>query len=65
MQALILADMKKSSTNCLTRYDPDCMIQIDGISIIERMLKQLDKNKVSKVIIVVGHNKEKNNWCNK
>lgn len=59
MQALILADMKKSSTNCLTRYDPDCMIQIDGISIIERMLKQLDKNKVSKVIIVVGHNKEK------
>lgn len=59
MQALILADMKKSSTNCLTRYDPDCMIQIDGISIIERMLKQLDKNKMSKVIIVVGHNKEK------
>lgn len=59
MQALILADMKKSSMNCLTRYDPDCMIQIDGISIIERMLKQLDKKKVSKVIIVVGHNKEK------
>ena len=59
MQALILADMKKSSTNCLTRYNPDCMIQIDGISIIERMLKQLDKNKMSKVIIVVGHNKEK------
>ena len=59
MQSLILADMKKSSMNCLTGEDPDCMIQIDGISIIERMLKQLDKNKVSKVIIVVGCNKEK------
>lgn len=59
MQALILADMKKSSTNCLTGDGPDCMIQIDGISIIERMLKQLDNSKVSKVIIVVGRNKEK------
>lgn len=59
MQALILADMKKSSMNCLSGDGPDCMIQIDGISIIERMLKQLDNSKVSKVIIVVGRNKEK------
>ena len=59
MQALILADMKKSSMNCLSGDGPDCMIQIDGISTIERMLKQLDNSKVSKVIIVVGRNKEK------
>lgn len=59
MQALILADMKKSSMNCLSGDGPDCMIQIDGISIIERMLKQLDNSKVPKVIIVVGRNKEK------
>lgn len=59
MQALVLADMKKSSMNCLSGDGPDCMIQIDWISIIERMLKQLDNSKVSKVIIVVGRNKEK------
>jgi len=59
MQALILADMKKSSMNCFSGDDPDCMIQIDGISIIERMLKQLDNSKVSKVIIVVGRNRKK------
>lgn len=59
MQALVLADMKKLSMNYLSEDALDCMVQIDGISIIERMLGQLDKCKVSRVIIVVGHNKKK------
>ena len=59
MQALVLADMKKSNMNYLSEDALDCMVQIDGISIIERMLGQLDKCKVSRIIIVVGHNKKK------
>lgn len=59
MQALVLADMKKSNMNYLSEDALDCMVQIDGISVIERMLEQLDKCKVSRVIIVVGHNKKK------
>lgn len=59
MQALVLADVNDNGLKYLLRDNPDCMIQIDGVSLIERMLKQLDQNKIiDRIILIVGNNKD-------
>lgn len=59
MQALILADQKKSGLSNLEKSKATCLIEINKVSVIERMLRQLDNSGMEKIILVVGNNKEK------
>ena len=59
MQALILADSKKMGLSELVNNNASCMVQINGISIIEKMLRQLDEiDDITKIILVVGYQKK-------
>ena len=55
MQAIILAAGKGSRLNDLTADRPKCMVCVAGGSIIERMLRGIDRLGLSKVIIVDGY----------
>lgn len=59
MQAIILAAGMGKRLKELTENSTKCMIKVDGITLIERMLSQLDKLSLSKIIIVVGYKAEK------
>lgn len=59
MQAIILAAGMGKRLKDLTKGSTKCMIKIDGITLIERMLSQLDKLNLSEIIIVVGYKAEK------
>lgn len=59
MQALILADSKKMGLSELVNNKASCMVQINGTSIIEKMLRQLDEiDDITKIILIVGYQKE-------
>ena len=52
MQAVILAaGMGKR----LTRSNTKCMVKVNGVSLIDRMLHQLEKKSLSRIVIVVGY----------
>ena len=55
MQAIILAAGMGKRLKELTRDNTKCMVKVNGVTLIERMLKQLDKLNLSKVVIVVGY----------
>ena len=54
MQALILAAGKGTRLKEMTKDMTKCMVEINGESIIKRLLKQLDNKGLSKIVIVVG-----------
>ena len=55
MQALILAAGMGKRLKNMTSNIPKCMIKVNNIPLIERMLRQLDKLKLSRIVIVVGY----------
>lgn len=55
MQAVILAAGMGKRLKELTHNNTKCMVKVCGISLIERLLKQLDKQKLNRIIIVVGY----------
>ncbi|MCL2508607.1 MAG: aminotransferase class I/II-fold pyridoxal phosphate-dependent enzyme [Oscillospiraceae bacterium] len=55
MQAVILAAGMGKRLKKLTADNTKCMIKVNGVTIIERMLAQLSKYNFNKVIIVVGY----------
>lgn len=55
MQALILAAGMGRRLKNLTQTQAKCMVKVNGVAIIERMLKQLDGYPLEKIIVVVGH----------
>jgi len=59
MQALILAAGMGKRLKDLTRDSAKCMVKVDGKTLIERMLLQLDALKLKEIIIVVGYQGEK------
>jgi len=59
MQAIILAAGMGKRLKELTEDSTKCMIKVNGITLIERMLYQLDKLNLSGIIIVVGYKAEK------
>ena len=59
MQAIILAAGMGKRLKELTRDNTKCMVKVNGVTLIERMLKQLDKLNLSKVVIVVGYEGKK------
>lgn len=59
MQAIILAAGMGKRLKELTENNTKCMVKVNGVTLIERMLMQLDKQKLSRIIIVVGYEGQK------
>jgi len=59
MQAIILAAGMGKRLKDLTNDNTKCMVKVNGVPLINRMLKQLDDKKLSKIVIAVGYMKEK------
>ncbi|HCW81068.1 MAG TPA: aminotransferase [Ruminococcaceae bacterium] len=55
MQAIILAAGMGKRLKALTHDNTKCMIKVNGITLIERMLMQLDSLHLSRIVIVVGY----------
>ena len=55
MQALILAAGMGKRLKDLTRNNTKCMVKVNGVTLIERMLRQIEKQNVSRIVIVVGY----------
>ena len=59
MQAVILAAGMGKRLKELTQDNTKCMVKINGVTLIERMLRQIDKHNLSKIVIVVGYEGQK------
>lgn len=59
MQAIILAAGMGKRLKELTRNNTKCMVQVNGVSLIDRMLHQLEKQHLSRIVIVVGFEGQK------
>ena len=58
MQALILAAGMGTRLKEYTKDAPKCMVSVNGVTIIERVLRQLEKNGVTHTIVVTGYKAE-------
>ena len=59
MQGIILAAGMGKRLKDLTKDVTKCMVKVNGITLIERMLLQLEELKLDRIILVVGYKKEK------
>ncbi|MCM1187048.1 MAG: aminotransferase class I/II-fold pyridoxal phosphate-dependent enzyme [Lachnoclostridium sp.] len=59
MQGLILAAGMGKRLKDLTQNNTKCMIKVNGVTLIERMLRQLERLHLSRVVIVVGYEGKK------
>ena len=59
MQAIILAAGMGKRLKELTQNNTKCMVKVNGVTLIERMLRQIEKQHLSRVVIVVGYEGEK------
>lgn len=59
MQAVILAAGMGKRLKELTRNNTKCMVQVNGVTLIDRMLHQIEKQNLSRIIIVVGYEGKK------
>ncbi|MBR6502480.1 MAG: aminotransferase class I/II-fold pyridoxal phosphate-dependent enzyme [Clostridia bacterium] len=59
MQAVILAAGMGKRLKELTQDNTKCMVKINGVTLIERMLRQIDKHNLSRIVIVVGYEGQK------
>jgi len=59
MQAIILAAGMGKRLKDLTNDNTKCMIKVNGVTLIERMLKQLDDLNLNQIVLVVGYQGQK------
>lgn len=59
MQAIILAAGMGKRLKNLTENNTKCMVKVNGISLIERMLRQLSVLPLRRIIIVIGYEGKK------
>lgn len=59
MQAIILAAGMGKRLKELTQNNTKCMIKVNGVTLIDRMLHQIEKHNLSRIIIVVGYEGKK------
>lgn len=59
MQAIILAAGMGKRLKNLTQNNTKCMVEVNGVTLIDRMLHQIEKCNVSRIVIVVGYEGEK------
>ena len=55
MQALILAAGMGKRLKELTKNNTKCMVKVNGIPLIDRMLNQLERQNLSSIIVVTGY----------
>ena len=59
MQAIILAAGMGRRLKDLTQDNTKCMVKVNGVTLIDRMLHQIDKHNLSRIVIVVGYEGQK------
>ena len=59
MQAIILAAGMGKRLKELTRNNTKCMVKVNGVTLIDRMLHQLENQHLSRIIMVVGYEGQK------
>lgn len=59
MQAIILAAGMGKRLGELTKNNTKCMIQVNGTTLIERMLHQLECQDLERIIMVIGYQSQK------
>lgn len=59
MQAIILAAGMGKRLKELTQNNTKCMVKVNGVTLIDRMLHQIEKKNLSRIIIVVGYESQK------
>lgn len=59
MQAIILAAGMGKRLKQLTQDTTKCMVSVNGVTLIERVLRQLEKYNLSRIVLVVGYKAEK------
>ena len=59
MQAVILAAGMGKRLKELTKDNTKCMIRVNGVTLIERMLRQIEKRHLSRIVVVVGYEGQK------
>ena len=59
MQAIILAAGMGKRLKELTQNNTKCMVKVNGVTLIDRMLHQIDRQNVSRIVIVVGYEGDK------
>ncbi len=59
MQAIILAAGMGKRLKDLTQNNTKCMVKVNGVTLIDRMLHQIEKQHLSRIIIVVGYEGQK------
>ena len=55
MQAIILAAGMGKRLGELTRHNTKCMVEINGVKLIDRLLRQLSEVELQRIIIVTGY----------
>ena len=58
MQAIILAAGMGKRLGELTKDNTKCMVEVDGVRLIERALRILDRKNLNRIILVVGYQHE-------
>lgn len=59
MQAIILAAGMGKRLKDLTRDNTKCMVKVNGVTLIERMLHQIENKHLSRIIVVIGYEGQK------
>lgn len=59
MQAIILAAGMGKRLKQLTSDNTKCMVEVNGVTLIDRMLHQLETHKLSRIVIVIGYEGQK------
>ena len=59
MQAIILAAGMGKRLKELTQNNTKCMVKVNGVALIDRMLHQIERQHLSRIIIVVGYEGQK------
>ncbi|SDK24161.1 Histidinol-phosphate/aromatic aminotransferase or cobyric acid decarboxylase [Sarcina sp. DSM 11001] len=59
MQAIILAAGMGKRLKELTKNNTKCMVKVNGVTLIDRMLHQIERHHLSRIVIVVGYEGQK------
>ncbi len=59
MQAVILTAGMGKRLKDLTKDNPKCMVEVNGVTLIERMLRQIDSRGMRRIVIVIGYQGQK------
>ncbi|MBO5316846.1 MAG: phosphocholine cytidylyltransferase family protein, partial [Oscillospiraceae bacterium] len=59
MQAIILAAGMGRRLKELTQNNTKCMVKVNGVTLIDRMLHQIDQHHLDRIVVVVGYEGQK------